>query len=94
MPLHPWSEPPTAVESAPQPPDEGGSAHPSHSRRLGRPRGPVRVPLTVRILAQHNERLTSEVALQGLSPQYLVEQALTEYFARLDRQRSRTEKDT
>jgi hypothetical protein len=34
--------------------------HPQN-RRLGRPRGPVRVPLTVRILAQHNERLTSEV---------------------------------
>jgi len=52
------------------------------------------VPLTVRILAQHNERLTSEVALQGLGPQYLVEQALMEYFARLDRQRGRIEKGT
>jgi hypothetical protein len=92
MPSHPWSEPPTPVESASQPP-EGGSVHPQN-RRLGRPRGPVRVPLTVRILAEHNERLTSEVAVQGLSPQYLVEQALTEYFARLDRQRSRTEKGT
>ncbi len=92
MPLSPWSEPPTHVESAPLPP-EGDSAQP-RNRRLGRPRGPVRVPLTVRILAQHNERLTSEVALQGLGPQYLVEQALMEYFARLDRQRGRIEKGT
>jgi hypothetical protein len=58
-------------------------------RRLGRPRGPVRVPLTVRVLVEHDERLTAEVAAQGLSPQYLVEQALTEYFARLDRLRGR-----
>lgn len=90
--MSPWSEPPIHVESAPPPPE--GDSGQARSRRLGRPRGPVRVPLTVRILAQHNERLTSEVAVQGLSPQYLVEQALAEYFARLDRQRSRTEKGT
>ncbi|MBR7839124.1 hypothetical protein KDL01_38030 [Actinospica durhamensis] len=69
-------------EKSAAPETSGGSR-----RRLGRPRGPVRVPLTVRILAGHNERLTEEVALQGLSPQYLVEQALAEYFTRLDRQR-------
>jgi hypothetical protein len=46
----------------------------------------------VRILAAHNERLTAEVAAQGLSPQYLVEQALAEYFARLDDRRSHGEK--
>ena len=58
-------------------------------RRIGRPRGPERVPLTVRILAEHDARLTAEVELQGLSPQYLVERALAEYFARLDRLRGR-----
>ena len=68
---------------------ESPSSRGGTGRRLGRPRGPERVPLTVRILAGHNQRLTEEVARQGLSPQYLVEQALAEYFTRLDRQRSR-----
>ena len=73
---------------------DGGAPVPAESaggggRRLGRPRGPQRVPLTVRILVGHNDRLTEEVARQGLSPQYLVEQALAEYFMKLDRQRGR-----
>lgn len=63
-------------------------AQPAHrARRVGRPRGPLRLPLNVRILATHDERLTAEVKRQGLSPQYIVEQALGEYFARLDRER-------
>ena len=86
-----WSDPPRPTGVAPVPP-EGKTAQ-SRGRRIGRPRGPARVPLTVRILAAHNERLTAEVAAQGLSPQYLVEQALAEYFARLDDQRSHGEKD-
>jgi hypothetical protein len=61
----------------------------NHGRWMGRPRGPERVPLTVRILAAQDKRLTAEVELQGLSPQYIVERALTEYFDRLDRLRGR-----
>lgn len=86
-----WSDAATPSDGTPQPSQPESRAQP-HGRRLGRPRGPERVPLTVRILATHNERLTAEVVLQGLSPQYVVEQALAEYFARLDRQRSRAEK--
>jgi hypothetical protein len=52
-------------------------------RRVGRPRGPERVPLTVRILAATDERLTSAVEDTGKSPQYLVDEALAEYLARL-----------
>lgn len=83
-----WNDPaPPDPAEGPYPTDASAEAR---GRRLGRPRGPARVPLTVRILAAQDERLTAEVALQGLSPQYLVEQALSEYFARLDRQRGRT----
>ena len=87
------SDPAASAETTTVLSEDEVSAGP-RARRLGRPRGPVRVPLTIRILASHNERLSSEVDLQGLSPQYLVEQALTEYFARLDRQRSRAGKPT
>jgi hypothetical protein len=49
-------------------------------RRVGRPRGPDRVPLTVRILAATDERLTAAVDITGESPQYVVETALAAYF--------------
>jgi hypothetical protein len=52
-------------------------------RRVGRPRGPERVPLTVRILAATDERLTAAVEATGKSPQYIVDEALSEYLARL-----------
>jgi predicted transcriptional regulator len=58
-------------------------------RRVGRPRGPERIALSVRILAELDARLTEEVERQGLSPQFLVDQALADYFARLDRARQR-----
>jgi hypothetical protein len=45
-------------------------------RRVGRPRGPVRVPLTVRVLATTDARLTAAVEMTGDSPQYIVEAAL------------------
>jgi hypothetical protein len=48
-------------------------------RRVGRPRGPERVPLTIRILAETDERLTAAVEATGESPQYLVDAALTRY---------------
>jgi hypothetical protein len=38
------------------------------------------VPLTIRILAATDERLTAAVDLTGESPQYVVEAALTAYF--------------
>lgn len=49
-------------------------------RRVGRPRGPERVPLTVRILAQNDARLTAAVEETGTSPQYIVDAALAAYF--------------
>jgi hypothetical protein len=52
-------------------------------RRVGRPRGPERVPLTVRILTATDERLTAAVEDTGKSPQYIVDEALSEYLARL-----------
>jgi len=52
-------------------------------RRVGRPRGPERVPLTVRILAATDERLTAAVEATGKSPQYIVDEALSEYLTRL-----------
>lgn len=59
------------------------------TRRAGRPRGPERLPRTVRLLEEHDRRLAAEVEHQGLSQQYLIERALAEYFQRLDRQRRR-----
>jgi len=47
---------------------------------VGRPRGPERVALTVRVLAATDERLTAAVELTGQSPQYLVDAALAAYF--------------
>jgi hypothetical protein len=52
-------------------------------RRVGRPRGPERVPLTVRILTAVDERLTAAVEATGKSPQYIVDEALGEYLKRL-----------
>ena len=49
------------------------------ARRVGRPRGPERVALTIRILAATDERLTAAVEQTGESPQYLVDKALAAY---------------
>lgn len=48
-------------------------------RRVGRPRGPDRVPVTVRLMVETNDRLTTAVDSTGESPQYIVERALTAY---------------
>jgi hypothetical protein len=48
-------------------------------RRVGRPRGPERVALTVRILAATDARLTEAVETLGESPQYIVDAALAQY---------------
>lgn len=56
-----------------------GKAGRARRRRVGRPRGPDRVPLTVRILAATDARLTAAVDVTGQSPQYLVDAALAAY---------------
>ncbi|OUD03014.1 hypothetical protein [Streptomyces swartbergensis] len=70
--------------AAPTPPAQtssGASRRPP--RRRGRPRGPERVPLTVRILTSTDRKLTAAVEQTGLNPQTLVEQALEAHFRRL-----------
>lgn len=52
-------------------------------RRRGRPRGPERVALTVRILTSTDRKLTAAVEQTGLNPQTIVEQAMEAYFRRL-----------
>lgn len=59
--------------------DGGNAAARRLPRRAGRPRGPDRVPLTVRILRGTDERLTAAVEATGQSPQYLVDEALARY---------------
>jgi hypothetical protein len=56
------------------------------TRRVGRPAGPERRALNVRIRADLDQRLTQAVAETGQSPQPLVEDALRLLFAKLDRQ--------
>lgn len=58
---------------------KGGRAR----RRVGRPRGPERVALTIRILAATDARLTAAVEATGESPQYIVDAALSEHLGRL-----------
>lgn len=50
---------------------------------MGRPRGPERAPLTVRILKATDERLTVAVEATGENPQSIVDEALSEYLTRL-----------
>lgn len=52
-------------------------------RRRGRPRGPERVPVTVRLLTSTDRKLTVAVDQTGLNPQSIVEEALEAYFRRL-----------
>jgi hypothetical protein len=58
---------------------DGRKAGKRSKRRVGRPRGPERVPLTIRILAATDERLTEAVEATGQSPQYIVDAALAAY---------------
>jgi hypothetical protein len=46
-------------------------------RRPGRPRGPERVALSVRIKPEIDQRLTTAVEHTNLGPQQIVEAALT-----------------
>lgn len=63
--------------------DVDASVKSSPRRRVGRPRGPERVAITVRIRQRNNERLTVAVDKTGKSPQYIVEEALDRYFDEL-----------
>lgn len=45
-------------------------------RRVGRPLGPRRTPITVRILSEIDDALTAAVEDTGDSPQYIVDDAL------------------
>lgn len=68
--------------------DQGRSTKPSAvtkrpPRRRGRPRGPERVAMTVRILKSTDRKLTVAVEETGLNPQSIVEDALEAYFRRL-----------
>lgn len=46
-------------------------------RRVGRPAGPARTPLTVRVRVEIDEALTDAVDGTGLSPQYIADEALS-----------------
>ncbi|MEU9349180.1 hypothetical protein AB0D74_49085 [Streptomyces sp. NPDC048278] len=52
-------------------------------RRAGRPRGPERAPLSVRVLAANDRMLTAAVAQTGKNPQTLVDEALGLLFKKL-----------
>ncbi|MDQ0689034.1 hypothetical protein QFZ56_008080 [Streptomyces achromogenes] len=69
-----------AASASPAPASQGGSRAP---RRRGRPRGPERVPVTVRLLTSTDRKLTVAVEQTGLNPQSIVEDALEAYFRRL-----------
>lgn len=71
-------EPPTAesAESTPQPTRRS-------PRRAGRPRGPERAPLSVRVLAANDRMLTLAVDQTGKNPQTLVDEALGLLFKKL-----------
>jgi hypothetical protein len=73
-------EPEPSAPAGPPSTSKGGSRAP---RRRGRPRGPERVPVTVRILTSTDRKLTAAVEQTGLNPQTIVEQALEAYFRRL-----------
>jgi len=63
--------------------DDAVVTKPREGRRRGRPRGPERAKLSVRILAANDAKLTRAVEQTGQSPQYLVDQALALLFAKL-----------
>ncbi|WP_331724094.1 hypothetical protein [Streptomyces rubiginosohelvolus] len=67
----------------PKSPSPASTARTRPARRRGRPRGPERVALTVRILPPTDRKLTVAVEQTGLNPQTLVEDALEAYFRRL-----------
>ena len=69
-----------AADSAPVP-EAGGRIR--ASRRVGRPRGPDRVKLSVRITRDLDDQLSRAVDQTSMSPQYIVEEALAKHFRSL-----------
>lgn len=59
------------------------------ARRRGRPKGPLRFTLSIRIPAELDLRLSAECEASGDGPQTIVERALDEYLSRRARQRAR-----
>ena len=53
----------------------------SGKRRVGRPAGPARTALTVRVLTEIDEALTDAVEDTGWSPQYIADDALSEWLS-------------
>jgi hypothetical protein len=73
----------TASETAGQKASADAGSHAGKPRRAGRPRGPKRVARTFRLLEATDERMTAAVEMTGQSPQYIVDDALSEYLDRL-----------
>ena len=69
------------ADVSPEPPAAPSSVRPA--RRRGRPRGPDRVKLSVRIRTDLDEMLSEAVERTQLSPQYIVEEALARHFRAL-----------
>jgi hypothetical protein len=89
-----WDSPPAGEEaSAPASDSASGKAGGNDSgkapagsrppRRRGRPRGPDRVRLSVRIRTDLDDQLSEAVARTDMSPQYIVEAALERHFKHL-----------
>lgn len=71
-----------------EPPTTEGTGSPPKAarrspRRAGRPRGPERAPLSVRVLAANDRMLTVAVEQTGRNPQTLVDEALGLLFRKL-----------
>lgn len=64
------------------------------ARRRGRPKGPLRFTLSVRIPAELDLRVSAEYEASGDGPQTIVEKALDEYLSRRERQRAREGKSS
>ncbi|MFD5428520.1 hypothetical protein [Streptomyces sp. NPDC127084] len=66
-----------------RPPSPTSKSSTRAPRRRGRPRGPERVPVSVRLLTSTDRKLTIAVEQTGLNPQTIVEEALEAHFRRL-----------
>lgn len=77
----PQTQPPAAISAS----RKSGAG----VRRRGRPKGPLRYTLSVRITAELDIQLTRECEASGDGPQTIVERALGEYLSRQARRRAR-----
>ncbi|MGI5444102.1 hypothetical protein ACQEV4_44205 [Streptomyces shenzhenensis] len=75
------------TEDQESPASEGAGSSPKPARRsprrAGRPRGPERAPLSVRVLVANDRMLTLAVEQTGKNPQTLVDEALGLLFKKL-----------